>query len=74
MSWISALSTLMQLALTILKWTQQRQLLKAGEDAAVAKAALEILENTEAGKELRQKIRALDDDKSNQLWDDMLDA
>ncbi len=71
MTWISALSALMQLALTLLRFLQNRQMIKAGQDEVIAKAALEILENTRTGKELREKIKSLDDDAADKLWDDM---
>ena len=74
MTWLKILPTALSIILTILKWAQERQLLKAGEDQAVAKAALEILETTRAGKELREKIRTLPDDTSDKLWDDMINA
>lgn len=71
MTWISALSTILQLVLTLLKFAQQRQLVKAGQDEVIAKHALAILESTEAGKAIREKIKALDDDTADKLWDDM---
>lgn len=74
MSWISALPTVLQLVLTILKWAQQKQLLAAGQDQAIAEMSLQILESTKAGKEIRERIRALDDDTADKLWDDMLNV
>lgn len=74
MSWISLISPLLQIALTLIKWGQQRSLLNAGQDQAIAKVSLDILESTQSGKMLRERIRALDDDTADKLWDDMLNV
>jgi len=53
-------------------WAKERQALKTGEDAALARAAVELLELTEAGKALREKIRTLSDTEAEELWKRML--
>ena len=72
MSWASAILTLIGLISSLVKMLQQRQAMSIAEDAAIAKAALEVLESTNVGKELRQKVAALDDVAADELWNRML--
>lgn len=70
--WLGILNLLLQAASALFGWLRDRQLIKAGNDAAVAKAALEILEKTQQGKELREHIQSLEDAEADALWDRML--
>lgn len=69
MNWASLILPVLKLALALFSWAQSRQLIKAGEDAAVAKAALELLDKTEEGKRLRERIRSLSDSEADDLLD-----
>lgn len=71
-SFFSILSGLMSLATALFGWLRDRQLIKAGEDAAVARAARELLEQTEQGKQLRERVNSLEPDAEEKLWDRML--
>jgi hypothetical protein len=55
-----------------MKWAMEKRAITMGEERQVAKATLELLEQTKEGKELRDRIRKLDDAESNDLWDRMV--
>ena len=74
MTWTNLILPILNLALTLLKFAQQRQLLQAGQDKAIAMAALQVLENTQNGKAIRESVRKLSDTEATTLWDEMLDA
>lgn len=62
---------LLQVANSFVTWIRNKQTLDAGEDRAVAKAALIILERTETGKRLMEKIDAMPDRDLDRLIDDL---
>lgn len=74
MSWASLALTGLKLILSLVTWLNAKQMMKAGEDKAIADAALRVLENTESGKRIREYVRGLDDDAATKLWDDMSNA
>lgn len=69
MAWAELILAGIKAVLAVLNWMQDRQLIKAGEDAAIAKAALDLLDKTEAGKRLREHIRALTAEEVDDLLD-----
>lgn len=71
MNWIDIILSGVKLAISIMTYLNDRQLLKAGEDKAVARMALELLEQTAEGKALRDSIRGLSDPEVADLWDRM---
>lgn len=71
MNWISIVLSGIKLAISIMTYLNDRQLLKAGEDKAVARMALELLEQTAEGKALRDSIKGLSDQEVADLWDRM---
>ena len=71
-SFFSIASVLLSFAKALIGWLHDRRMIKAGEDAAVARAATELLERTQAGKELRERVNALEPDAEEKLWDRML--
>lgn len=74
MTWASVILALLQLARSLLSWTREKDLLKAGQDQAIAKASLEVLEITKTGRELRERIAAMDDAAAEELWRKMIDG
>jgi hypothetical protein len=71
MIWFNLLMLLVRAATALFGWLRDRQLIKAGEDAAVARAAKELLERTEIGKRLREQVKALSPAEEDDLWDRM---
>ncbi|MFA7282828.1 MAG: hypothetical protein WC100_22310 [Sterolibacterium sp.] len=71
MSWVSLISAGLQLALALINWVQGRQQFTAGQDSEIAKTALAILEKTEAGKRIMEKINAMPDGELDNLIDDL---
>jgi hypothetical protein len=74
MSWSSVLVSGLKLILVFTEYLNNRQLLTAGQDKAVAEASVRVLEATKHGKHLREMIRGLSDEESKSLWEDMLDV
>ena len=74
MSWGSIVLLLLQMGFKLLSYAQEHRLLKAGQDAAVAKMAMRVLDSTEQGKRLREQIAGLSEDEADALWDDMKNA
>jgi hypothetical protein len=72
MLWFNLLMLLLRAAAGLFGWLRDRQLIKAGEDAAVARAAKELLERTETGKRLREQVKALSPAEEDDLWDRMI--
>jgi hypothetical protein len=72
MSWASIIVTILKLILTGMSWLKDRDLMKAGEDTAVAKAALEVLDATTEGQRLRNMLAMHDDAEAEMLWNRML--
>ena len=68
MTWASLILALIKLALSLTTWAREKELLQAGQDKAIATASLEVLEATTAGKELRDRITAMDDPEVDDLW------
>lgn len=71
MSWGAIISMGLQLILQVLTWANQKKLIDAGRDREIAAGALRVLDNTAAGKIIRDRVRKLDDASANQLWKDM---
>lgn len=71
--WLNIILALVSAAKAIMQWLHDRQMIKAGEDAAVARAALALLETTQEGKRLRDHVKALETQADEDaLWDRML--
>ena len=60
MSYIQLALLLLQLANKLADWGRERGQLKAGEDAAIGRASLELLKATTWGKAIAEKIDVLD--------------
>lgn len=71
MSWSSIIMLGLNMVLQLLTFANQRKLIDAGRDREIAAAALRVLDNTAAGKIIRDRVRKLDDASANQLWKDM---
>jgi hypothetical protein len=71
MSWISLIVTGLKLLTSIMNYLNDKRLIQAGEDRAVARAALELLEKTQQGKELRERVKGLSDQEAADLWERM---
>lgn len=61
----------LRLVLAFFNWAQDRQQFKAGQDAEIARTALAILDKTEAGKRIMEKINAMPDGELDALIDDL---
>jgi len=70
-SWVSIILTGLKLLTSLLNYLNDKRLIQAGEDKAVARAALELLEQTAEGKALRDSIKSLSDQEAADLWDRM---
>lgn len=57
--------------LALINWFQDKQQFNAGQDAEIAKNAVAILEKTNTGKKLMEKINALSDNDLDSLIDDL---
>jgi hypothetical protein len=71
MSWVSIIVTGLKLLTSIMAYLNDKRLIQAGEDRAVARAALELLEKTQQGKELRERVKGLSDQEAANLWERM---
>ena len=71
MSWVSIIVTGLKLLTSIMAYLNDKRLIQAGEDRAVARAALELLEKTQQGKELRERVKGLSDQEAADLWERM---
>jgi hypothetical protein len=60
-SWLQLALTLLKLGNNIILWFQQRQLIAAGYDQAIAEQGQRTLAMTTRGKALLEKINALDE-------------
>lgn len=71
--WISIILSFMKLAGSLTSWLRESQMMKAGQDREVARAALEVLERTAEGEALRNRITAMEDPEAEELWRRMLE-
>lgn len=71
MSWGSLIGIGLKLILALLNYVNTKKAMKAGEDKIIASYSLKILNATKTGKVLRDRIKAMDDEKADALWDDM---
>lgn len=60
-SWISLALALLKLVNGIMTWARERELISAGHDAAIAKMSQQIMQKTEAGKKILEKVNAMSD-------------
>jgi hypothetical protein len=74
MNWSSLIISLIRLAIALTVWVREKDLLKAGQDQAIAKASLEMLEATKRGQAIREAIASLDDQSASKLWESMIDG
>lgn len=72
MSWVSLILPVLRLVLALTQRANEKRLLDAGQDQAIAKAALEVLGTTTKGRELRDRISSLSDPEADLLWEKML--
>lgn len=71
MSWIEIGLACLKLALALLDWAKGKQQFNAGQDAEIAKNALAILDKTETGKRITEKLRAMSDGDLDAVVDDL---
>lgn len=57
----------LQFANSLVSWGKQAQEFKEAEDAAIGRAALRVLEATSWGKDISERVHALDDDDLDHL-------
>lgn len=72
MSWVSLILPALKLILALTQRANEKRLLDAGQDQAIASAALEVLGTTAKGRELRDQISSLSDPEADLLWEKML--
>jgi len=70
-SWASIILTGLKLLMSIMSYLNDRKMIQAGEDRAIARASLELLEQTQEGKALREHVKGLSDTEAADLWDRM---
>jgi hypothetical protein len=68
-SWTSLVLALLKLAGLLADWARERDLLTAGADAAIGRAAHETLKATEWGRDIGAKIDAMDKARLDDLTD-----
>lgn len=74
MNWFFLIGAMLELVLTLAKYVREKQLLDAGEDRAIANMTLAVLEATQVGKELREKVAAMSDPEADALWKSMVEG
>ncbi len=62
MSWLSLALTLLKVALAIMTWIRQRELIAQGYDQAIAETALAIAAKTAAGRKIMERVNAMSDE------------
>jgi hypothetical protein len=72
MSWVSLVLNLLKLSASLITWLREKQMMQAGQDKEVARAALEVLNRTAEGKALRDRIMAMSDPEAEELWQRMI--
>lgn len=72
MRWVSLAIAALKVITSLIKFLSDRKMIRAGEDRAIARQATAILESTQHGKKLRDKVKALNDEEAAQLWDDLV--
>jgi len=71
MSWASIILTGLKLLSSIMSYLNDKRMIQAGEDRAIARASMELLQQTAEGKALREHIKSLSDQEAADLWDRM---
>lgn len=73
MSWSSLILASLKMAVSLIQYVNRQQSLEAGQDKAIAQAALAVLEATQYGKDLRARVAQLTDGEADDLWDRMVE-
>lgn len=71
MSWASLIVGGLKVLLSVMTYLNERKLIQAGEDKAIAQMALQLVERTEHGKALREQVKAMTPTEEQDLWDRM---
>lgn len=71
MDWVKIIAGIVSLAGMLATWLNDRREFTQGEDNAVAAAALELLKQTTAGKQLMERVTALPDPDLDKLLSDL---
>jgi len=72
MSWATLILAGLKMLTSIMGYLNDKKLIQAGEDKAIAAASLELLQRTAEGKRLREHVRSLSDTQEDDLWERML--
>ena len=67
MSWFKIVLYALKIAGAIAGYLKDKQLLQAGEDATLGRAAVEVLKVTEYGRKLMAKVDAMNDEELSDL-------
>jgi len=71
MTWASVILSGLKILSSVMTYLNERQLIQAAEDRQIAKAAAALLEMTEYGRLLRDRIRQMSPEETDDLWDRM---
>ena len=71
MDYVAIVAGLVKLATALAGWLHDRHEFNEGQDAAVAKAAVELLKQTATGKKLFEQIQSLPDPDLDKLLSDL---
>lgn len=71
MPWFDFALAALKLANILADWARESGQIKAGEDAALGRAAMEVLQATEYGKAIAERVDAKSKPKLDQLTDDL---
>lgn len=74
MDWQKFIPVAIAAAITLYDKVKQNQPITAENDAAIAAAALKLLDRTETGRKLREHLDSLGDEEASQLWDRMVEV
>ncbi len=71
MDWVKIIAGIVSLAGMLATWLNDRREFTQGEDNAVATAALALLKQTTAGKQLMERVSAMPDPDLDKLLSDL---
>jgi hypothetical protein len=69
LTWANLILAALRLVAALAAWARDKRLLAAGEDAAIGRAARDMLATTAWGQEIGARIDAMDDARLDELAD-----
>jgi hypothetical protein len=72
MNWAALALAMIQLAASLLEWARRRNIMAEAQQAETVRQGLRLLDLTEQGKRIREKLASLSEDEADKLWLDMV--